>query len=297
VNERLQLRAGVNFGQTPIPDDQLTFNTLLPVTTEQHYTLGFTYRATEELEITGTYMRAPDSSQQSPNFRQNVVGTVQTGMEQQLFALSLGWVLDPGEMNYGEEPMEPLSFAGWYFGLGMGPVEGRDWNAASFTASMASQGLTVTQTHSDPSDTGFKAYIGYQINKNIGIEGGYSQFNNFTANGIVTAPAPNELAYQTVDNNAWLLAFIGTLPVTEDFAVFGKLGVNNGKTTTNTFVHTDSVGNISRTSSIERGYDPYYGVGVSYALMENLLVRGEYERYDLAGSNIDFLSAGLAVRF
>lgn len=300
VNNRLQLRAGYNYGATPIPDDQLTFNTLLPVTTEKHYTLGFTYKATEELEITGTYMKAPWTSQQSPNLRQNVVGAVDIGMEQQMFALSLGWILDPGETSYGDDSMDPISFAGWYFGFGMGQDYGRDWKAKS-ASSMAEQGLTATQTSADPNDFAAKVFAGYQFNKYLGLEGGYTQFNNFKANATVTAPAPQVSAYQTEDNNTWVLGVVGTLPVTKDFSVFGKLGVNNWKTTTNTFVHADvtSGASFTRTSSIERGYDPYYGVGVSYALMENnfVTVRGEYERYDLGGSNIDFLSGGLAVKF
>jgi opacity protein-like surface antigen len=114
---------------------------------------------------------------------------------------------------------------------------------------------------------------------------------------------PAVSAYQTEDNNTWALAAVGTLPLTKDFSVFGKLGVHNWKKTTNTFVHADhpsdptQPGPFIRTSSIERGYDPYYGVGVSYALMDGLIVRGEYERYDLDGPKIDFLTAGIAVKF
>ena len=299
VNERLQLRAGYNYGKTPIPDDQLTFNTLFPVTTEKHYTVGFTYKATAELEITGTYMRAPMTSQQSPNLRQNVVGAVDIGMEQQMIALTLGWVLDPGETNYGDDPMDPISFAGWYFGFGMGQAYGRDWDASRFASALAAQGVTAAQTDSDSSDIGFKAYGGYQFNKYIGLEGGYAQFNNFTANGTVTGSVavPAQVsAYQTEDNYAWALAVVGTLPITKDFSVFGKLGANNWKKTTNTFV-TDANGDFTRSSSIERGYDPYYGLGISYALMDGLEVRGEYERYDLGGPKIDFLSAGMTVKF
>lgn len=298
VNDRLQLRAGYNYGATPIPDDQLTFNTLLPVTTEKHYTVGFTYKATDELEITGTYMHAPMTSQQSPNLRQNVVGAVEIGMEQNMFALSLGWVLDPGETNYGDDVMEPLSFSGWYFGLGIGENYGRDWDASRFASSLAAQGFTATQTGSDDSDLGVKVFGGYQFTKHLALEGGYAQFNNYTASGPIsgsTAIPPAVSAYQTEDNYAWTLAAVGTLPLTKDFSVFGKLGANSWKKTTNTFV--DSVKTLERTSSIERGTDPYYGVGVSYALMEGLDVRAEYERYDLGGPKIDFLSAGMAVKF
>lgn len=302
VNERLQLRAGFNYGKTPIPDDQLTFNTLLPVTTEKHYTAGFTYKATEELEITGTYMYAPNTIQRSPNLRQNVVGAVEIGMEQHMVALSLGWVLDPGKTNYGDGPMAPLSFAGWYFGLGMGPNYGRDWDASRFASSLAAQGFTAAQTGSDDSDLGFKVFGGYQFTKYLALEGGYAQFNNYTASGSITGSTTNPpalSAYQTEDNNTWALAVVGTMPLTKDFSVFGKLGANNWKKTTNTMVTSESatLRTIERVSSIERGIDPYYGVGVSYALMDGLTVRAEYERYDLGGPKIDFLSAGMAVKF
>ncbi len=296
VNDRLQLRAGYNYGKTPISNDQLTFNTLLPVTSEKHYTVGFTYKATDELEITGTYMHAPHTSQRSTDLRQNVVGAVEIGMEQQMVALSLGWVLDPGETNYGDDPMDPISFEGWYFGFGLGANYGRDWDASRFASSLAAQGVTATQTDSDDSDLGVKVFAGFQFNKYLGVEGGYAQFNNYTASGGVTAPAGQVSAYQTEDNNTWSIAAVGTLPLTKDFSVFGKLGANNWKKTTNTFVR-DVNGGFTRTSSIDRDTDPYYGVGVSYALMDNLVVRGEYERFDLGGPKIDFLSAGMAIKF
>ncbi len=296
VNDRLQLRAGFNYGKTPIPDDQLTFNTMLPVTTEKHYSVGFTYRATDELEITGTYMYAPEAVQESPNLRQNVVGTVDIGMEQHMVALSFGWVLDPGKSNYGEDPMDPISFANWYFGLGMGWNFGRDWDAPHFAASLADQGVSTTLIGTDNSDLGVKVFAGYQFNKYFALEGGYSQFNNFTATGTVTAPAGQVSAYQTEDNNAWVLDAVGTLPLGKGFSLFGKLGVNNWKKTTNTFV-TDSIGGFTRVQTLDRGYDPHYGVGMSYALMDSFILRGEYERYDLDGDKIDFISAGFAVKF
>ena len=36
VNNRLQVRAGYNYGKTPIPQDQMTFTLLVPATVEQH---------------------------------------------------------------------------------------------------------------------------------------------------------------------------------------------------------------------------------------------------------------------
>jgi long-chain fatty acid transport protein len=299
VNDRLQLRTGFNYGKTPIPDDQLTFNTLLPVTTEKHYTVGFTYKATDELEITGTYMRAPATRQHSPNDFQNVVSAVDIGMKQQMFALSLGWVLDPGETNYGSDHMDPISFDGWYFGFGAGQDKGKDWGeAARFTSSFAALTPSVvgTQTGANTTDFGFKAFGGYQFSKYFALESGYTQLNNFTAQGTGSTAATGAL-YQSEKNNVWVLAAVGTLPLTKNFSVFGKVGADSWKSATKTIIRNTSTTNFTRISSIDRGTDPYYGVGASYALMENLDVRAEYERYDLGGPKIDFLSAGMAVKF
>lgn len=297
VNERLQLRAGYNYGHTPIPNDQLTFGALFPATTERHYTVGFTYKATDELEITGVYVRVPEKDQHSPNNQQNVVGQADIGMRQQMIGLSLGWVLDPGKMDYGDAPMDPISFAGWYFGFGAGQDKGRDWNADRFASSLASKGVTSTQTGSDPVDLGIKVFGGYQLNKYFAMEGGYTQLNNFKAQG--TGIGGNAGPYQTQKNNTWVLSAVGTLPVTKDFSVFGKLGVNHWKSITTTLIFNadPAVLNYDRTQTTERGTDPYYGVGASYSLMEGLDIRGEYERFDFGGAKIDLLSAGMAVRF
>jgi long-chain fatty acid transport protein len=302
VNERLQLRAGYNYGKSPIPDDQLTFNTLLPVTTDTHYTVGFTYKATDELEVTGAYVRVPERSQHSPNDIQNVVGAVDIGMHQQMFALSLGWVLDPGKTDYGDGHMDPISFAGWYFGFGAGQDRVRDWGSDRFASTFAAQGVTATETSSDPTDLGIKVFAGYRFNKYLGLEGGFAQLNNFKANGTTTAPFAGTV-YETDKDNVWTLAAVGTWPVTKDFSVFGKLGAGNWKRITNTWVPDPASTfpcpdcNTIRTSSIDRGTNPYYGVGASYALLDNLEVRGEYERYDVGGPKVDLLSGGLAVKF
>ena len=45
---KLTVRAGYNYGKTPIQQDQLLFNLLAPATSEKHYTVGFTYSLGEQ---------------------------------------------------------------------------------------------------------------------------------------------------------------------------------------------------------------------------------------------------------
>ena len=44
-------------------------------------------------------------------------------------------------------------------------------------------------------------------------------------------------------------------------------------------------------------YEPNYGVGVSYALLDNLNLRAEWERFDRKDYDIDLMTAGIAVEF
>ena len=45
------------------------------------------------------------------------------------------------------------------------------------------------------------------------------------------------------------------------------------------------------------GTDVVYGLGAAYNITQNLSVRGEWERYDFDGDDVDLLSVGLAWAF
>jgi len=51
-------RAGLNYGETPIPKDQVLFATVAPATVEFHYTLGLTYKLDKESELNFSYVHA-----------------------------------------------------------------------------------------------------------------------------------------------------------------------------------------------------------------------------------------------
>ncbi len=56
-------RGGFNYGESPIPNDQLLFNLLAPGTVEAHLTLGFTYSPDSKTEWTVSYMHAFNNKQ------------------------------------------------------------------------------------------------------------------------------------------------------------------------------------------------------------------------------------------
>lgn len=270
VNNRLLVRAGYNYGKSPVPGDQLTFSLLAPGVVEHHYSVGFTYKASDELEITGTYMYVAPNSQTSPLF-QNIVGSVQTGMHQNLWALSMGWVLDPSPQameEYGEGDWAGINFDGWYggFNFGQSKYDG------------------VDEASSNTRTEGWKVYGGYQFNKYLAVEGGYANLNDMTGStGVIRTE---------LDTDAWTLGAVASYPVTEKVSLTGKLGA--------AYMLTDVAvknGSAVTVRSGDDGYEPNYGVGLNYALLDNLSVRVEWERFDRKEYDIDLMSAGLALKF
>ena len=281
VNNRLQVRAGYNYGKTPIRNDQLAFAVATPATVEKHYSIGFTYKANENLEVTGAYMYAAAKTQNACN--QNIVDCVEIGMHQNVFGLSLAWVLDPSEKSmeeYGESKWDGINFDGWYAGFGFGQSKYRD--VSSYIH--AEIGPQTTPTTANTRSEGWKVYTGYQFNKYLGVEGGYANLND-------TSATTGSLRTK-VNSDAWTLAAVGTLPITDKLSVIGKLGA--------AYVLADiraKRGAALTQRSGDDSYEPYYGVGVSYALLDNVSLRAEWERFDRKDLNIDLMTAGFAVKF
>ena len=51
INEKWNARAGWNYGESPIQDDQVLFNMLAPATVEHHLTFGGGYHFTEDVVL------------------------------------------------------------------------------------------------------------------------------------------------------------------------------------------------------------------------------------------------------
>jgi long-chain fatty acid transport protein len=90
VNEDLTLRAGYNYGKTPVRNDQLVFSALAPGIVEKHYSVGFTKKMKGELdwELSGVYMYAANKTQEGCG--QAVVGCVSYSMHQHVLGVGLG---------------------------------------------------------------------------------------------------------------------------------------------------------------------------------------------------------------
>lgn len=90
VSPDLTIRAGYNYGKTPIRNDQLVFSALAPATVEKHYSVGFTKQMKGEMdwEISGTYMYVANNTQSGCG--QAVVDCVSYSMHQHILGVGFG---------------------------------------------------------------------------------------------------------------------------------------------------------------------------------------------------------------
>lgn len=178
--------------------------------------------------------------------------------------------------------------AGFYLGGGVGQAR---WDVDT-------TGLTGS---SDDRDYGWKVFAGYQFNRYFAIEGGYADFGNATFNGALATAVPPFAAGTAVaadlEANAWFLALVGTLPVSNQFSVLAKLGVSRTDLDL-----TARVGGLTGTAN-EKSTEATYGLGVRFDATRNLGIRAEWDRFRGGGGNVgdkgdvDLFSINLVLRF
>ncbi|MCE0734135.1 porin family protein [Halomonas sp. G15] len=155
--------------------------------------------------------------------------------------------------------------------------------------------LDSAGANTDDSDTGYKLFVGYQFNPNFAVEASYLDFGDFEANGVLNGdPADAKLSAE-----GFGFALVGKLPIQNGFSVYGKLGMVawDGDISANL---TDANNQRWNLSGSEDGTDPFYGIGAEYEV-ERILMRAEFERYDISESGedfeIDMISASIGYRF
>jgi OOP family OmpA-OmpF porin len=165
--------------------------------------------------------------------------------------------------------------SGWLVGGSVGQAKAKD----------ACSGISGAGVSCDDTDTAFRVFGGYQINRHFGVELGYADLGKAEATG------PGGSA--SVKSKAFDLVAVGTLPVAQNFSVYGKLG----------FYRADTDGTGPGGSASETNTDLTYAIGVGYDFNKNLGIRGEWQQYSKVGggaigdSNIDVMSIGVVYRF
>ena len=161
----------------------------------------------------------------------------------------------------------------WYIGAGVGQSRATI-DEPRLRASLAANGETVTGFAKDQRDTGYKLFIGRQLNQYVAVEAGYFDLGKFdfqsttSGNGVLNG----EAGFRGVN-----LDLLGQLPLSQRLSLLGRVGMHYTKTSTD-FSGNRLLGSSNLHAS-ERKLNAKLGLGLEYKFSEALALRGEVERY------------------
>ncbi len=156
-----------------------------------------------------------------------------------------------------------------------------------------------TSFSKDETDTAWKLFGGYRIHRNIGVEGGYTDFGKFSA----TRSTLTGGASATVAIKGWHLQAMGILPL-RDFDLFLKAGgvyatVETAKSVRGSVVFAPGAERNPKNSS----FAFLGGIGAAYNFTKSFSVRAELEATSDVGNDstgkgpVAMISIGGAYKF
>jgi OOP family OmpA-OmpF porin len=156
----------------------------------------------------------------------------------------------------------------FYGGVGVGKSRAMVDDGA-ISDQLRANGSTMSGISVNESDTTFKGFAGYQVNRNIGVEAGY--FNLGKSGFTATTPNGNYSNERTIDGAN--LDLVGTLPLTEKWSAQARVGANYANVKDNT-TKTGAI-RLASGSASEKSLNLRYGLGVQYEVNPSLFIRAE----------------------
>lgn len=193
----------------------------------------------------------------------------------------------------------PLAMAEGFYGafdLGQSKAKGFcDTGGANLVA------LGVTSLTCDDKDTAYRISLGYQINNNFSVEGSYLDAGKVAASIAGTYLATPYTASASIEDTEFQFVAIGSIPVAENFSLFGKAGVTMWDVKASaaaTVAAVSAAGSVSST-----GNDFLWGIGAKYDINKTIAMRGQFESRKVGDEattgrgTVDMLSLGLVYKF
>ncbi|HEY1772527.1 MAG TPA: outer membrane beta-barrel protein [Gammaproteobacteria bacterium] len=114
---------------------------------------------------------------------------------------------------------------GWYVGVDLGQSKYDMVNSyvTSLGQGLAEDGLPNNTSESDTA-TAYGVDVGYQFMRYFAVEGGYVDFGSATGDVNITLAPPGD-AHVSFHAKGETLFAVGILPVSDNFSLFGKLGI------------------------------------------------------------------------
>lgn len=165
--------------------------------------------------------------------------------------------------------------AQWYAGAGVGSS-----NATGLNGSGAVTATTNVTISGGTRATSWKLYGGYQFTPNWGVEAQYTDLGKRSATATFSGAVVGS-AGLNASVSQWGIAGTGTMPLSNNFYLLGKLGVSRNEIAN----VTATVGGVTYSGSGTSKTDLLAGLGVGYNFNKNVGVRFEYENFGKFSSN------------
>jgi OOP family OmpA-OmpF porin len=180
----------------------------------------------------------------------------------------------------------------WYIGAGIGQSRA-NIDDQRLIRSLTANGATLGSFSTDERATGYKLFVGKQLNQYFALEGGYFDLGKFSFNSTTSGNGVlnGEAGFRGVN-----LDLVGQLPLSQRFSAYGRLGMNYAKTSTH--FSGNRLYAVTDPNPSQRKLNAKAGLGLEYKFTEALAVRGEVERYrvnDAVGNrgDVDLISINL----
>ena len=170
----------------------------------------------------------------------------------------------------GDEFMaQPTGFKRHAYAEVMGGYTDTGWK--TITGTQLTSTLTLDYTKNDNGGLVWGSDLGYQITSWFAIELG--GFKLPTTDVSVVSTDPTFTSPGDIKGSIYYLAGKLSQPIKYNMSLFTKAGVNYQDTNTTDNLSSDSDGINSNTF-----FGPFFGVGLSYTLKNNLYAKVEYDR-------------------
>ncbi|MGQ0577728.1 MAG: outer membrane beta-barrel protein [Betaproteobacteria bacterium] len=170
--------------------------------------------------------------------------------------------------------MAGTAVAQGYIGLGAGLT------AVDICDEITALGATTC----DDEDVGLKLFGGYKFNPNFAVEAAWVDLGEISAS--------DGFVYVTEEVDGFQFAAVGIIPINPQFAILGKLGAYIWDVSA-----TASAPGLGSATASDDGTDIMFGAGALWNLSQQFGLRAEWERFDIDGDDVDFLSIGVQLSF
>ena len=191
-------------------------------------------------------------------------------------------------------PAFAQEFQYYYGGIAVGESRAK-FDSDRIANNILGSAAITTYTSRDDKATAFKIFGGYQMNQNWALELGYFDLGKF---GITAATLPPGTLNGEIKVRGVNLDLVGTLPITENFSAFARVGAQYART--RDAFYGSGTRYLIDSSRSTRKTNVKAGAGLQYAFTPSLIMRGEIERYrvdDAVSGHADINAVSISLVF